>query len=223
MQAESERTVDVTGGDGPFVGRHARSRSSRRAVIACAPARAAPAASSSSPPICVLQVVRRQYLASSRSGSARFPAADPRRDCPRSWGGDAHSRSCSVAAISTETSPNGTATSTAPCPMQNWMASSTRSPTGYRNSTSRPLGTSRNSSTWQRCDPRTNSQNRSTHSLPPQGFNSAATSNTTSANGSANYPTTPPKAVGHESENALSAASTHTRLKWLQPWVWIAD
>jgi hypothetical protein len=34
---------------------------------------------------------------------------------------------------------------------------------------------------------------------------------------------TPPKAVGHESENALSAASTHTRLKWLQPWVWIAD
>jgi len=36
-------------------------------------------------------------------------------------------------------------------------------------------------------------------------------------------PTTPPKAVGHESENALSAASTHTRLKWLQPWVWIAD
>jgi enoyl-CoA hydratase/carnithine racemase len=36
-------------------------------------------------------------------------------------------------------------------------------------------------------------------------------------------PTTPPKAVGHESENALSAASTHTRLKWLQPWVWIVD
>jgi serine/threonine protein kinase len=33
----------------------------------------------------------------------------------------------------------------------------------------------------------------------------------------------PPKAVGHESENALSAASTHTRLRWLQPWVWIAD
>jgi Enoyl-CoA hydratase/isomerase len=66
----------------------------------------------------------------------------------------------------------------------------------------RPSGTSKDSSTWRRCGPTLNSQDRCTHSGPPsagqqwatrsnsclpQGFNSAATSSTTLVSGPASY------------------------------------